>query len=133
MISAQRQHIIDLFAILDSRDYDSMSKIVADHFTIEFLPASLGGFGVPVRNKDQLTAFLIQLQGTIASYKIKLGEVIETKDIIVAHYKSHGELVHGGPYTNEYIGIFRFEEGKIASISEFMDSKYVSQVIENSK
>ncbi|TFK31392.1 hypothetical protein BDQ12DRAFT_694236, partial [Crucibulum laeve] len=107
---------------LDSRDYDSMSKIVADHFTIEFLPASLGGFGVPVRNKDQLIALLTESQGTVASL---------TSDIIA--YKSHGELVHGGPYTNEYIGIFRFEEGKIASMSEFMDSKYITQVIEDSK
>jgi len=38
--------------------------------------------------------------------------------------------VSGKPYNNEYMFTFRFDGEKIASIKEFMDSKYVTQVLE---
>lgn len=36
----------------------------------------------------------------------------------------------GKPYKNEYMFTFRFDGEKIASIKEFMDSKYVTYVLE---
>jgi ketosteroid isomerase-like protein len=38
--------------------------------------------------------------------------------------------VSGKPYKNEYMFTFRFDGEKIASIKEFMDSKYVTHVLE---
>ena len=43
---------------------------------------------------------------------------------------SHGKTVSGKPYNNEYMFTFRFDGEKIASVKEFLDSKYVTHILE---
>jgi ketosteroid isomerase-like protein len=64
------------------------------------------------------------------------------QDVVVLHVRefssivngtlsflANGETVSGKPYNNEYMFTFRFHGEKIAIVKEFMDSKYVTDVL----
>lgn len=55
---------------------------------------------------------------------------MKLKDLQVA---SDGDTSLAKSFPNEHVFIFHFEGGKISSIKEFMDSKYVAQLSEDEK
>jgi len=48
---------------------------------------------------------------------------------MIFQFLADGKTVSGRPYKNEYMFTFRFRGEKIASIKEFMDSKYVTEAL----
>ncbi|KAF8989136.1 hypothetical protein BDQ17DRAFT_1334256 [Cyathus striatus] len=128
MTLTHREIALELFKMLDTRDYSPVERLITSEFRFTILPKSTGGFGVPSRTWEQVVDFLKDLDKL---FKIILsGDTwIEAGDVLVAHYYSDGKLRNGSPYKNEYIGIFRFIDGKLDSFEEMMDSKYVEQVI----
>jgi hypothetical protein len=75
--------------------------------------------------------------------------VIQGQDVIVFHVSfgdrvlffgskvdggfqllANGKTASGKPYNNEFMFTFRFDGEKIASVREFMDSKYVTHILD---
>jgi len=83
-------------------------------------------------------------------FQLEEKDVIQGQDVVVLHVSklfflffsvsilvnglfqllADGKTVSGRPYKNEYMFTFRFRGEKIASIKEFMDSKYVTEALE---
>ncbi|KAF8987997.1 hypothetical protein BDQ17DRAFT_1374445 [Cyathus striatus] len=128
-LPTNRDRVLAFWRYVDEHNHAALSEVMTDDFTLTFLPSSLGGFGIPVRNKEQSITFLCGLPDKgVASLRIKPTEWVETGDTVVGHYHATGELVDGSPYKNEYMGIFRFRDGKMVYMKEFMDSKYISEI-----
>ncbi|KAH8833977.1 hypothetical protein DL96DRAFT_1550847 [Flagelloscypha sp. PMI_526] len=111
---------------LDIQDHVAVRRLLhPSKFEHRFFPKSLGGFGKEVRNVDEYIVNLDMLVGKFPEgFKIKILDTVEATDAIVAHICTEGMLYTGTPYTNEYVMIVRFEDDKIVSVKEFMDSAY---------
>ena len=60
--SIHLQKSLDFITELDNRNYTALEVTMAPDFTHRFLPATLGGFGTPVRNKEELIEFAKSLE-----------------------------------------------------------------------
>ncbi|KAF8984971.1 hypothetical protein BDQ17DRAFT_1377117 [Cyathus striatus] len=130
MVLTHREIVIEWFKMLDNRDHSAVIKdLITPEFRLTILPKSTGGFGVPSRTWVQVQEFLKELDKVIEVYGLSENTWIDAGDVLVGHYYSDGKLRSGSPYKNEYIGIFKFKDGKLDSFEEMMDSKYVEQVI----
>jgi hypothetical protein len=56
------QNALDFITHLDNRDWAAMGNIMAPDFTHRFLPATLRGFGMPVRSKKQFIQHVKDLE-----------------------------------------------------------------------
>lgn len=51
------------------------------------------------------------------------------EDRVVAEVQSHGALVTGEPFQNAHVFVFRIRDGRIATVSEFMNQLVVREKI----
>jgi ketosteroid isomerase-like protein len=136
--STQLQNALAFITHMDNRDYPAMAATMSPKFTHRFLPVSLGGFGMPVRSKEQFLQHVKDLESVFEQFNFQPPlEVIEGKDVVILHLTTDGKTKTGKPYTNEYMFTFRFEpdsKGKqIISVKEFMDSQYVQIMLAGEK
>jgi len=133
--SIHLQNALDFITLLDNREYHVLASVMAPDFTHRFLPASLRGFGMAVRNKEEFIQHIKDLESVFErlNYQPPL-EIIEAEDVIVLHMVTDGKTRSGKPYDNEYVFTFRFNpDGKILSVKEFMDSQYVHGILAGEK
>ncbi|KAG6809477.1 hypothetical protein H0H92_016084 [Tricholoma furcatifolium] len=126
--------ITQYFEYLNTYNFDGLASLVSDNFTHEFRPTSINGMGLPVRNATQVIDWLKNLQQLIVS--LNFGTPVETivaADAVVVHVHSNGATSLGKSFPNEHLFIFHLSGGKITSVKEFMDSKAVAQLGEESK
>jgi len=134
MAAFQCQHALDYITHMDSRDYQALADLLSESFTHRFLPASLNGLGIPSRNKRQFFDLLKDLEATFQRFNFQPPqEIIQSQDKVVLHLVSDGKTTSGKTYNNEYVFTFQFEGDKIVSVKEFLDSKYVIDVLEEEK
>jgi hypothetical protein len=55
--SAHLQKALDFLTELDNHNYTALAATMAPDFTHRFHPATLGGLGTPVRNKEEVIVF----------------------------------------------------------------------------
>ncbi|GLB41544.1 hypothetical protein LshimejAT787_1001440 [Lyophyllum shimeji] len=127
--------VAQYFTYLNGYNLDGLASLLAGNFTHEFRPASIGGMGAPVRNGPQLVDWLENLQKLIVVLNFNAPiETIVADNTVVVHVTSEGQTpALNKSFPNEHLFIFHFEGGKISSIKEFMDSKYVAQLAEDEK
>jgi hypothetical protein len=63
--SIHLQNALDFITKLDNRDYTALAATMAPDFTHRFLPATLGGLGKPVRNKEEVIEFAKGLESVL--------------------------------------------------------------------
>jgi hypothetical protein len=61
-ISFKLQNAFDFITHLDNRNYGAMAATMAPDFTHRFLPATLHGFGMPVRSKEEFIQHVKNLE-----------------------------------------------------------------------
>ena len=165
MSSIQRQHALNFIAHMNSREYQALADLMSESFAHRFLPASLKGMGMPVRNKQQFLDHVKGLEMVFQCFNVSskslavLGprtpyllvpgsngnnprprcrysscEYFRPSTIVMSNWDfqlvTDGKTASGKPYNNEYMFTFRFEGEKIVSVKEFMDSKYVTYMLE---
>jgi hypothetical protein len=62
-----------------------------------------------------------------------LDEVVGEGDTVVALARSKAMALTGIPYANTYAIVFRFQDGKVASVAEFLDTALVETAIYGKK
>ncbi|KAG6846428.1 hypothetical protein H0H93_014015 [Arthromyces matolae] len=120
---------------MSTYDFEGLNSIFAPNFKHEFRPASLNGMGSPVRNAAQLVDWLKELKSNIVALHYSAPvETIVAEGVVVVHVHSEGDTpALGKSFPNEHLFIFHISGGKITSIKEFMDSKFVAQLAEEGK
>jgi ketosteroid isomerase-like protein len=63
------------------------------------------------------------------SLRYTIDELTLQDDRAVAEVRSHGTTIKGEEFNNVHVFIFRLEEGKVASVAEFMNQQAVSETI----
>jgi hypothetical protein len=62
------------------------------------------------------------------SVSIEVTSIVTEGDTAVAEWTSRARTTDGAPYENHCIGVFTVRDGRIASVREYMDTLYASQV-----
>ncbi|KAJ7919444.1 hypothetical protein B0H13DRAFT_2430232 [Mycena leptocephala] len=122
------------FEFVEKGDMEGLASILSDNLTHRLLPASMQlpeAMEHPFDKKRHLNVYQ-NMKRTMDFYNFHPPEeVIQSADsnTVVIHRTGNGVTKKGYAYHNEYIFIFKFEGGKIASIKEFIDVKAFEGVV----
>ncbi|KAJ7262886.1 hypothetical protein C8J57DRAFT_1231494 [Mycena rebaudengoi] len=127
--SSSKQLCLDMFACLNTKDIDALSTFVADDFSMQIFPGSLG---LPDMNKAQWLQATLRMSTLFPNLTFhEPEEIIIADNAVVLHMKSNGSTDAGVTYSGEYLYIFRINaDGKVASIKEFVDAKAVAKLMQ---
>ena len=119
--AANRELVQRVLATVSAGAFDQLPGYMADDLVFElpygpdFMPNPIEG--LEAWNQMQLLTFAM-----FSSFALELVEVHDCldPDELVAEYRSEAVVArNGNEYRNEYIGVFRFRDGKIAGWKEF--------------
>ncbi|EJD50168.1 hypothetical protein AURDEDRAFT_182601 [Auricularia subglabra TFB-10046 SS5] len=115
---------------ISTKDFAGLAAILSDDFAVQVLPESLG---MGETSKEKFLGNLAGLENltNTGTMNLKPLEIIDAPatNQVVAHAKIVDTFSKDGktPFTNEYIFIFNFADGKITGGKEFVDSKTLSE------
>jgi len=119
--AANRELVQRVLATVSAGAFDQLPGYMADDLVFElpygpdFMPNPIEG--LEAWNQMQLLTFAM-----FSSFALELVEIHDCldPDELVAEYRSEAVVArNGNDYRNEYIGVFRFRDGKIARWKEF--------------
>jgi ketosteroid isomerase-like protein len=111
-----------LFERLSARDFRGVVELLHDDvvFDLAYAPDALE---MPVRGPEAMKHLLTNVIGAMFDpFRIDVTATFPSEDgtTLVAEYRSEAVVKHNGrPYVNRYVGIFAFEDAKIASWREY--------------
>ncbi|KAI0075360.1 hypothetical protein K474DRAFT_1773320 [Panus rudis PR-1116 ss-1] len=130
--SPQLQVIISLFDHLQTQDYDTAASLMADDFTMQVIPQSLG---TRVRTKEDWLG-ICKRSSLIepGSFRLDFHDINESPGKIWVHCTGSARTKIGDGYENEMIMMFRMTDPssepdgkpKVLEMREFMDSLYIT-------
>jgi ketosteroid isomerase-like protein len=99
---------------------DAHNLLCTDDVLFELPYASPPG---RIEGRDNVRAYL---KGALAIFSMRLAvtEVFFTDDpdVLIAEYASEGKVMTTGkPYTNTYIGVYRFRDGRLSGVREYFN------------
>ena len=123
-----KQVVIDFYEAGARGDMDACFALIADDISWSNIGSTK--FSGTFKGKQALTEQLLgplfgQLKAGIAS---TLEALIAEDDIVVALTKGQAETHDGTPYNNTYCQVMRIADGKIAEVTEYMDTALVDAV-----
>ena len=118
MTGANHELLERSLALLTAGDVDGHNELCTDDVLFE-LP-----YGDPPGRIEGREAVRRYLKGALSVFKLRLWltNVMETgdPDVLVAEYASDGTVTTTGkPYSNTYIGVYRFRDGKLCGVREY--------------
>ena len=123
-----KQVVIDFYEAGARGDMDTCFALIADDITWRTIGSTK--FSGTFAGKQALTEELLgplfgQLKAGITS---TIEALIAEDDIVVALTKGKAETHDGTPYNNTYCQVMRIADGKIAEVTEYMDTALVDAV-----
>ena len=123
-----KQVVIDFYEAGARGDMDTCFALIADDITWRNIGSTK--FSGTFAGKQALTEELLgplfgQLKAGITS---TIEALIAEDDIVVALTKGKAETHDGTPYNNTYCQVMRIADGKIAEVTEYMDTALVDAV-----
>jgi len=61
--------------------------------------------------------------------RLEVTDAVAERDRVMLEAKGHGELADGRVYANHYIFAYRFRDGKISEIVEYLDTAYAQGLL----
>ena len=122
----------ELFARLSAREFDAMAELLAEDvvFDLAYAPEMLP---MPTEGRAAVQALVGNvIGGMFEPFSIEVVAVYlgAEPDLIVAEYHSDGTVKHNGNrYTNDYIGVFRVDDGGIRFWREFHDPERATKAL----
>jgi ketosteroid isomerase-like protein len=125
MSTEQNYHdlTLSLFNAMNSRDFSTLEKNVADHVAFDFPGAGR------VEGARRVILFLNALLRKYPKLEFTVSEVLVDKQSTCAIWTNEGISTDGKPYENKGITLIHFREEKIVFISDyFKDTSFVKVV-----
>jgi ketosteroid isomerase-like protein len=127
-IVENKQVVIDFYEAGARGDMDTCFALVADDITWTNIGSTK--FSGCFRGKQALMEGLLgplfgQLKAGITS---TIEALIGEGDMVVALTKGRAETHDGTPYNNTYCQVIRVADGKIAEVTEYMDTALIDRV-----
>lgn len=127
-IAENKQVVIDFYDAGARGDMDTCFALLAD----DIIWTNIGStkFSGTCRGKQELGENLLgplfgQLKAGISS---KIERLTAESDIVVAQTSGNAETLDGIPYNNTYCQVIRIHDGKIAEVTEYMDTALINSV-----
>jgi ketosteroid isomerase-like protein len=123
-----KQVVIDFYEAGARGDMDACFALIADDITWRNIGSTKfsGTFnGKQALMEDLLGPLFGQLKAGIAS---TIDGLVAEDDMVVALTRGQAETHDGAPYNNTYCQIIRIADGKIAEVTEYMDTALVDAV-----
>ena len=118
----------DFLEAISETDFPRLEEICAPDFKVE-LP-----YNDPPTHLEGFAAYREAVEPSleIFRFRLDLAEIHEGRDpdLLFAEYTSDGIAVPTGkPYRNTYIGVFKFREGRLASLREFFNPAIATEAL----
>ena len=127
-IAENKQLVIDFYDAAARGDMDDCLALLADD--ISWTNIGSTKFSGTYKGKQALVANLLtplfsQLKAGISSH---IERLTTESDIVVAQTSGAAETLDGIPYNNTYCQVIRIHDGKIAEVTEYMDTALIKSV-----
>ncbi|MEO6090165.1 MAG: nuclear transport factor 2 family protein [Umezawaea sp.] len=111
------------FELLENKDIDGWLDLWAED-GVQFIPYATGNLPDAVRGKAELGKLYREIIHSYSRLRYTALEIhaVDGADRVFARWHPVGELVAGGEYENDSVGLFDFDEdGKIVSYTEWFN------------
>ena len=90
------------------------------------------GLARPVKGREQVIALLM----TRGLFKPdgrtwSIHHLVAEGDVVAAHATMRAETVNGHPYENQYVFMFRIQQGRIAEVWEHLDTAHLYALLDS--
>ena len=129
-VERNKKAVLAMHDSVNRNDLDGMFDVMTEDITFRVVGKhSLGGR--IYQGKDDITRHLFfeifqRLEGGI---EISISNLVADSEIAFLHFMGKATMKNGSLYHNEYVQIFRFRDGKISGVVEFMDSLLLAEVL----
>lgn len=127
--SANRLRLAEFLEVVGDRNFANLRALCREDFVCE-LP-----YADPPLRLEGIDAYLAHVEPALETFRFRLtlDRIHEglDPDLLIAEYTSDGSvLTTGKPYRNVYIGVWRFDRGRIAALREFYDPLIAARALE---
>jgi ketosteroid isomerase-like protein len=129
---ANRDVFLRMLNALGSKDYDTFESCLDPDLLCEWPYVVMEGFPTEMRGARRLREALEVSFEQFAPYAYRIVEIhsLEDPDRLVAEYTSHSRhLPSDKPYSNRYVGVFGFRDGRIATWREYVNPLIVLEAL----
>ncbi len=123
-----KQLLQDIFAELAKSNARPLVNAMADDFRW-----TLSGYGTWSRTYEGKRAVVGELFGTLAKHMDRITTIpdrfIADGDHVVVEAHGANTTRSGVPYNNRYCFVFRLADGKLAELTEYMDTELAAKVL----
>jgi uncharacterized protein len=127
-----QQVFLRMLNALGSKDYETFESCLDPELLCEWPYVVMEGFPTELRGARRLREALEVSFTQFAPYDYRVIEIhsLEDPDRLIAEYTSHSHhLPRDKPYSNRYVGIFGFRNGRIATWREYVNPLIVLETL----
>jgi ketosteroid isomerase-like protein len=129
---ANRDLFLRMLNALGRKDYETFESCLADDLLCEWPYVVMEGFPTELRGGRRLREALEISFESFAPFAYRIVELhsLEDPDRLIAEYTSHSHfLPRDVPYSNRYVGIFDFSNGRITRWREYVNPLVVLETL----
>ncbi len=127
-IAENKQVVLDFYEAGARGDMDACFALLADDVTWTNI-GSTRFSGTYTGKQDLVDNLLDPLFGQLkAGISSQVEHVVAEADTVVAQTRGTAETRVGIPYNNTYCQVFRIRDGRIAAVTEYMDTALIDAV-----
>ena len=127
--------VVEVLRRLGEADFDGCAELLAADFVQEYPIPPMEGVPARIVGIAAFLDFVRPGMSAFEPYRFRLVELHEMLDarIVIAEYTSHSRLrATGAPYSNRYMGVFRFDaSGKLALWREYLNPMVIAAVFDD--
>jgi uncharacterized protein len=128
-VSDNKERIRHMFAELSTGNSRPLVELLADDvaWTVMGHTQWSGTYrGKQTVLKDLLGQLLARLEGR---YRASAHRIFADGDYVIAEARAQATTKNGAPYDQEYCFVYRFENGAIKEVTEYMDTELVTKAL----
>ena len=121
------KHVVrEFLKHMSAMNAPEIAKWITDDFTVVHKGSSVlrGSYSLA-----DLPALVDKLTATLPNgIRLTIIDMFAERDAVLCEAKGTSTSASGKPYNNEYLLLFRVRDGRVASMTEYLDSKLVDEV-----
>ena len=133
MTSAER--VVEVLRRLGTADFDGCAEMLAADFVQEYPIPPMKGVPARIVGVAAFLDFVRPGMSAFEPYRFRLIELHEMLDerTVIAEYTSHSRLrATGAPYSNRYMGVFRFDaHGQLVLWREYLNPTVITAMFDD--
>jgi len=130
--SANRDLFVTMLNALGRKDFDAVEPCLAEDILFEWPFPVMDGFPVEHRGARWFREAMENSWQDFDDYAYRIEAIhdLAADDRLIAEYSSHSRyLPTGAPYSNRYISVFDFADGRITRWREYVNPQIVAQTV----